>query len=268
MLLERARIKRRHVVCAAVIRLRAVEREVHKRQPRPPAGHKRVQVRSGVAGQLPHHVVDVGKGSRLRHGVQRLAHDAALVGAGRIQERAALYAQPLQHDRETHILRPRVLAHKCRCADHTQFLAVGEQEDHVVPQRRACLDGAQCFQDCRYARAAVARPGRCGHRVVMPGEQHGFACPRRARQTHDHVLHRRHLRITRKRRQLAHGRALYLPFEAQLGDLRQQVVPHGGVGRRPNRVRLCRHHGQVLHGTRGREDVGRAVSRDTWRHAR
>ena len=130
---------------------------------------------------------------------------------------------------------------KCGSAEHAFLFAVGEQEDDVVVERRACPQSVHGFEQRRHSSAIVARARPGGYGIVMRGEHEGVRAAAGALEPSDDVFDQAgHLIDGRDT-----GRALDLGGQAEIPNLADQIIPHAIVFRRTDRMRSLREVVQV-----------------------
>jgi hypothetical protein len=136
-----------------------------------------------------------------------------------------------------------MFAHKSRGAEQARFLTVGEQRDYIVHKRGSHPQGPNGLKNGGDARAVI-----CGTRsgfdaVVMSRKKDRWTATLSAGHSRNNVLHSSGV-----------GRAcanasgiLDLRLEAQVGELRDQVVAHPIMLRTPNGMRPLRDGKHMLH---------------------
>ncbi len=244
-LLDRPRIEMGDVVLGGVVPLDPVgEGEVEGRGIEPEE--------LGEIGVVGEELVD-GHRHGAGRGVPLAPEDPELVeivGAGLEHRGGAAGAPGLEVEGQRDVLGPGMLGHEGGGAEQARFLAVGEEEDHVVVERRAGPEGAEALQQHRRSGAVVARGGSGAHAVVV-GHQHDGAPARGpARQPGDHVLD-----PARLREPGAHRRGpLDLGLEPGLAETAHDVVADPLVVGGSGRMGTLGHRPDVDHGPLGGED--------------
>ncbi len=211
--------------------------EVHPREILPHEGAEVGSVRQPLVDLL-HQRAGHRVGRRLRKSL-----DQESVGSGRLEhDRGSRRAASLhvQHDRD--FVEPRMLGNEGPRAEQSQFLAVREQNDDVVAQRRAELEDAHRLEDRRHSRAGVAGTVRGGHRVVVRYQSDctggiGTGYPR-----HDVVDLGGDVRVVRSRR----DRMLHQGIDTESGEGAEQILAHVAMGTGTQRVRLSGDDLQML----------------------
>ena len=166
---------------------------------------------------------------RVRRGLGELVdHPAALVVGRQHQCRTGITAGvEVQHHAD--VAGPRMLLDKGAGAEQPALLTVGEQEDHIVAQRRRSLEGAQGLQHGRHPGSVVGGAGAGGYGVVVGREQEGLATGVGSRQPSQHVLRPPRLEEAGDGI-VGRGRPLDLRCHAQPAELADQVVADRSVG--------------------------------------
>ena len=153
-----------------------------------------------------------------------------------------------------------MLADECGRTEKPRFLAVGEQRDDIVLERRSGAERAECLEQHRYS-GAVVTCGRAGRNAVRVGHQEHRGSARFGTwQTRDHVVNSPRNLIPGTDA----GRLLNLSRHTECGELCKNIGANAGRIRTADRVRPLRHHPHVAERPFGGEDGCGGVSRD-WR---
>jgi len=136
-----------------------------------------------------------------------------------------------------------MFAHKSRRAQQAGFFTVGEQHDYVVQKRSSGTDRPNGFENGGDAGAVICGT-RCGFdAIVMSHKKDRGAAILSAGHSRENVLHSSSAGIACAN---ASG-ILDLRVEAQVAELRDQVVAHPIMLRTPNRMRPLRDGNHMLH---------------------
>ena len=186
-------------------------------------------------------------------GLGHLADDPAVVAAGLEQVRRPPRASGLEVQHQPDVLGPIVVLHKRARPAQAALLPIGEQEDHVIPQRRARQQRPARLQHGGHTRPVIRGSGAVGHGIVVGAQHEGF---RRigARQPHKNVL-RACQAVPEHHHRLHHMRPC--PHAAQGVE---EIIAYAVVGLGAGAVRHSRERLDMFHRASGGElGRGRAL---------
>jgi hypothetical protein len=143
-------------------------------------------------------------------------------------------------------------------AEQAELLAVGEQEQHVVRERRTGLERAQGLEQHRHGVAVVARARSGRDRVVVADQQQGASRAAAARQAGHDVLDVVELEL-RLGLVLRNGRALDLRRHAEPRHFGHDVVADDVVLGGADRMRRAGDAADMAERPRGGELAGGRV---------
>ena len=142
----------------------------------------------GVVGHPPVHSWCCRGRIRKWRRVSELIDQPRIVRTGLEHHRRPEVAAHLEIQHDLDVVERRVGLDETLRAEQAKFLALGEQNDEIVAQRRAGLERAKCFEDRGDGRRIVACAGAARDRVVVR-DHHDCAGGLCAGNLRDHVVH-------------------------------------------------------------------------------
>jgi len=147
----------------------------------------------------------------------------------------------------------------------SELFTIGEQEDYVVLEGWSGLEHAHGLEHGHYRCPVVTGAWTGWYGVVVGGDEHVGRRAPRAGHPDDHVLNGAGPPAPHRR--LDTTATLDLGGQSERFGLRQDVLAYSLLCSRTDRMRLTRHHAQILHRPLCRESVlrgarGHRVGRD------
>ncbi len=228
------------------------------------AGDFRVEG-GGEICEVGHHAVEESGeriGRRIADCFAIGGHEPARVAARFEHESTATGTTGLKIEDEAHALYERVLREEGTGAEKAHFLAFGEEEDHVAPERARRFKVSGNFEHGGNACRVVRRTGGIGHCVVMRRKEQRGEIGRCAFQYSNDIMHigrDRRPRDTRRDVDRLLG-CVRFDGKAKPDKSRGYVLAHTDNVGRADGMGTCGNGLDVEHGTGGGEGHARHVA--------